>query len=216
MPSRFSALVLLTVAAAARAGEEERRSFAVSVDRKPAGANVLVIQTRDDGSVAIASQADVSVRIAVVSYKYTFRGTEVWQGDRLAQLATATNDDGKKHNVSAERTKDGLLVKADGKESLLKGDVWTTTYWKLPPEGRRGPEVTLLDADTGRPIAAKMEKVGLEKLTVLGKPLDCAHYRLTGGVQVDLWYDGSDRMVRQEMVEQGHRTVMELTQLQRD
>ena len=82
---------------------------------------------------------------------------------------------------------------------------------------QRGPNVTLFDADTGKLINARMERVGIEKITILGKKgVDCNHYKLTGGVQVDLWYDGTDRMVRQESVEQGHRTILELSRLQRE
>jgi hypothetical protein len=39
------------------------------------------------------------------------------------------------------------------------------------------------------------------------------HYKLTGKVNVDLWYDGSDRLVRQEWVESGHKTVLELVRV---
>lgn len=207
---------LLAVAATARAGGEERRVFSVTVDRKPAGSNQIVIQSRDDGTTVITSQADVAVRIAIVNYRYSFRGTEVWKDGKLVKLSTTTNDDGKKHAVSAEANKDGLALTADGKESQIKGEPWLTTYWQLPPEARRGPNATLLDADTGKLIAAKMEKVGVEKIVLLGKTAECVHYRLSGGVQVDLWYDGADRIVRQEMVEDGHRTIVELSRFQRD
>jgi hypothetical protein len=216
MPYRFALFTWLVIIAAAQAGGEERRIFSVTVDRRQGGTNQIVIQTRDDGSTVVNSQADVTVRIALVTYRYSFRGTEVYKEGKLAQLSSTTNDDGKKHSVSGEANKDGLALTADGANVQVKGEPWLTTYWQLPPEGKRGPNVTLLDADTGKLIAAKMEKIGVEKISVLGKGTDCVHYRLTGGVQVDLWYDGADRMVRQEMVEDGHRTIMELSRFQRD
>lgn len=214
MSVRLSVLCLLTLATLARG--EERRTFAVSVDKKPAGSHEVVIRTADDGAVTVTSQADVTVKVAVLRFKYTFRGTEVWKGGRLRELATTADDNGKRHAVSAVADGDGLAVRADGRDFRVTGGPWPTTYWRLPPEKQRGPEVTLLDADTGKPIAAKLEKVGVEKVAVLGKPFDATHYRLSGGVQVDLWFDGDDRLVRQEFVEQGHRTVLELTRLQRE
>jgi hypothetical protein len=213
---RLSLLGAFAAASVLQAGEEERRTFSVSVDGKPAGAHFLIIQINDDKSVVVTAQADVSVRVAVITYKYSFRGSETWKDGKLQQLSTSTNDNGKKHTVTAEATKDGLAVKADGREVQIRGEPWLTTYWKLPAENQRGPEVGLLDADTGKLINAKLEKVGLEKATALGKPVECVHWKLTGGVAVDLWYDGSDRLIRLESVEDGHRTVLELSRLQRE
>lgn len=213
---RISLFCLLVVSSLTQAGEQEFRVFSVRVDNKPSGTHQIVIQKRDDGSLSVSSQADVTVRIAIITYRYSFRGAEIWKDGRLQQLSSTTNDNGKKHAVSLEATKDGLALKANGKESLVKGEPWLTTYWKLPPETQRGPAVTLLDADTGKLINAKMEKVGVEKISVVGKLVECVHYKLTGGVQVDLWYDGADRMVRQESIEEGHRTILELTRLQRE
>ena len=214
--SRLSLLMLLAVGSAARAGDEERRTFAVFVDRKPVGTSQMVIQSRDDGTLTVVSQADVTVKIAIITYKFSFRGTEIWKERKLQQLTTNTNDNGKRHAVSAEGNAEGMAVRADGKEFQVKGEPWFTSYWKLPPENQRGPNVALFDIDTGKLINAKMEKVGVEKISILGKPVECAHYKLTGGVQVDVWYDGTDRLVRQESIEEGHRTILELTRLQRE
>ena len=141
---------------------------------------------------------------------------DIWWPRSCQQFTTSTNDNGKKHNVSGEATKDGFAVKANGKDVQVRGDAWLTTYWKLPPEKQRGGNMTLIDADTGKLINAKLEKVGVKKINLLGKPVECAHWKLTGGTQVDLWYDGSDRLVRHESIEDGHRTILELSRLQRE
>jgi hypothetical protein len=188
----------------------------VTVEKKPAGSHEIVIQTLDDNSVVVTARAEIKAPVALITYTYSFRSSEFWKHGRLQQLSTSTNDNGKKHTVSAEATKEGLAVNADGRETLLRGEPWVTTYWKLPPENRRGPNVGLLDADTGKTINARLEKVGVEKIAVLGKTVDCVHWKLTGGAVVDLWYDGSNRLIRQESLEDEHRTVLELAKLQRE
>ncbi len=213
---RLSLLGLLLAVVRVCAAEEERRVFSVSVDGRSAGSHQIVIQTKDDKSVTVTAQANVTVRVALITYKYTFRGSETWKEGKLRQLSTTTNDNGKRHSVSAEATKDGLAVKADGRDVQIRGAPWITTYWRLPPENQRGPNVGLLDADTGKFINAKLEKVGIEKIAIAGKAVECVHWKLTGGVVVDLWFDGADRMIRQESVEDGHRTVLELTRLERE
>ena len=41
------------------------------------------------------------------------------------------------------------------------------------------------------------------------------NYRLTHNVPYELWYDGQDRLVREEWVSTGHRSVLELTRVSR-
>lgn len=216
MKFRVCCLFLLLGASLAQAGGEERRIFAISVDRRPAGANQITIQNRDDGSQVVTCQADVAVKILLISYRYNFKDTETWKDGRLVQMSSATNDDGKRHSVNLEANAEGYAMKVNGRDYQVKGEPWLTTYWKLPPEKQRGANIVLLDADTGKLINAKFEKIGLEKISLMGKPTDCLHYKLSGGVQVDLWYDGDDRLVRQELIEQGHRTVLELSRLDRE
>jgi hypothetical protein len=216
MIARSSILVLLVSAAIAQAGDEERRTYSVAVDKKPAGSHQIVIQTRDDGTQVVNCQADVTVRVFLITFRYSFRSTETYKNGQLVQMSSNTNDDGKKHSVSIEANDQGLAMKADGKDILLKGNYWTTTYWKLPPEKQRGPNIAILDADTGKVTNAKFDKVGAEKLTIAGQAIDCTHYRLSGNVKADLWFDGNERMVRQDSVEDGHRTVLELTGSQRN
>jgi hypothetical protein len=52
-------------------------------------------------------------------------------------------------------------------------------------------------------------------MPVAGQVQNVNHYRLSGKVAVDVWYDGSERLVRQEWVEEGHRTVLELARVRR-
>jgi Family of unknown function (DUF6134) len=216
MRFQIAIIVVLHGALFVHAGGEERRTFSVTVDKKPAGSNELVIQVRDDGAEVVTSQADVTVKAFLFTYKYTYHGVETWKDNRLLRLATTTNDDGKRHAVVAEAIHDGLAVKADGKEMSVMGPVWPTSYWKLPSEKNRGPGILLIDADTGKLINARIEKVGVEKRTVIDQTVELNHYRLTDGVKADLWYDNADRLTHQESIEDGHLTVLELTRLQRN
>jgi hypothetical protein len=60
-------------------------------------------------------------------------------------------------------------------------------------------------------MTATIKYVATEKLKIGGKEATLNHYQLSGGVKMDLWFDGSERLVRQEWVEQGHKTIVELT-----
>jgi hypothetical protein len=71
----------------------------------------------------------------------------------------------------------------------------------------------LLDSDKGLKLRGEVQYVGKEMMTVAGNRQSCTHYRVSGEVQVELWYDKSQRLVRQEGVDSGHKTLLELTRL---
>jgi hypothetical protein len=210
----FAALSAIAQAPAT-AQESEVRSFTVSIDGKKAGTYTLTVAPRSDGTILVTEQAEVRISYLVYNYSYAFRGQELWRGNALQQMNTASNDDGKRYTLSAIAFNDGLHVTVNGQQHIARADAWPTTYWHLPPAERRNGPIILLDADTGRDLSARMQPVGANRINVGGQPQDCVHYRLTGQVTVDVWYDSQDRLVRQDSVEDGHRTVLELVGLRR-
>jgi hypothetical protein len=200
-------LLVLLLGIGQAAAETEVRDFKVMVDDKDAGAYHMTL-TEKDGVVTMTGAARVKVSYVVVSYKYDYAGTETWKDGRLQAFRSSCNDDGKKHEVSAYIDGKDLRVKADGKDSKTSVDTWLTSYWHLPDATLRKGGLSLMDADTGKLMTGKLGYIGKETMTVGGKEQVCFHYRLTGDVSVELWYDGSDRLVRQEWKEDGHKTVL--------
>jgi hypothetical protein len=195
--------------------ESETRRFRILVDGKPAGEYHMVIDRADDGSLTMSGEADVRVRYWIVHYNYSYRGSETWKDGRLLRLESTANDDGKSSTTHAVAQESGLRVRAGGADSVASRDAWTSTYWCLPRPALRDGDVRILDADTGREIRGTIRPLGWDRIRAGTQTQNCAHYRVRGGVQVELWYDARERLVRQESVEDGHRTVLELTALER-
>jgi hypothetical protein len=210
----LGAIWLAAVPLPARAADTEQRVFTVLVDGKPAGEYRVTIRI-DDGTATMTGNAAVHVRHALGQYRYTYQGTEVWKGGRLQRLDAASDDDGKACAVRATAEADGLRVAANGRAQTVRPDAWPTTYWQLPPAERRDQPLTLLDVDTGKPLTARLSALGPVRLTVAGQPLEATRYRVTGQAQAELWYDAQGRLVRQETVEDGHKTVLELREVLR-
>ena len=195
----------------ARAGAVEGRTFRVLVDQKPAGSYHMTISSQDDGTYVVTGQADIRVTVLrITAYHYSYNGTEVWKDGRLIRLNSTTDDDGQRFAVSAVAEGEGLRVRVNGQERLAPGEVWTTSCWRLPAAKFRNAALVLLDADTARELHGNLMYVGTDRVNVAGQAQDCAHYRVTGDTQLELWFDGGERLVRQESVEQGHRTVLEM------
>jgi len=198
--------------------KSQTRTFQVAIDGKPAGTYQMDIRTHEDGTQTMIGNASVATKYLVFSYSYSYAGTEKWQNDRLLDLSSSSNDDGKKFEVHAgPHPQNGWLsVRVNNAESQVRPDVWTTTYWRLASPAFRGKSVPLLDADTGKYMEGTLQYLGIQSIDVLGQTLECAHYHLTGGggaLNVHLWYDGTERLVREESVENRHRYTLTLTAL---
>jgi hypothetical protein len=201
----------------ARAENTEVRDFQVQVDGKPVGQNRLTIVDRDDGLTVVTNKADVTVKI-LITYTYSYLATETYQGYQLLQLTGECNDNFTKYTVQAalENTRQSIRVRVNNTEKSVPAAVWSTSYWKLPESKYHNQNLAMLDADRGEVINGQLQYIGTEDRAVAGQQQKCYHFRTAGGsYPIDLWYDVHHRLVRQEFVERGHRTVIELAQVQR-
>jgi hypothetical protein len=215
--------------------ELETREFKVSVDGKQRGKCTMQIRRREDGSDKMTIDSGLSYNFVVYEYRYHSAGTEVWKNDRLVELENTADFNGTKYVLKANSGANGIRATVNGKKSQLDSDIWVTSYWRLPerlaqndPASGKGiipasgtrsagkkpaQTVSLLDSDKGQHLRGQMTFVGEETITVAGKRKSCAHYRISGGVTVELWYDSTRRLVRQEGVDDGHKSLMEVTRI---
>ncbi len=211
-----SLAILAVTGADSRAGDIETRDFAVLVSGKPAGEVHMTIHKQDNGSIQMRCDTDIKVPVPLIgTYKYVYRGLEVWKDRRLVRLDSNTDDNGSRFMLSASAEADGLHLKVNNLERTVKQDVWLTSYWCLPDPKLRGQTLPIIDADTGKDLSGKLTFIANEKRRVAGQETTLNHYKLTGTANVELWYDGNERLVRQEWVEQGHKTVIELLRVRR-
>jgi len=209
-------LLILGMSQTAHADEAEFRQFNITIDGRHAGRYRLTIESKKNQGLIVDAEAKVVLNYLIYRYTYSFHGQEYWQGGRLARLQSESNDNGKRFRVDAVSQDDKLRVTVNGKTDNYRADVWTTTYWQLPDKRYRNQGIPLLDADTGRYLQGRLEFVDRENIMVAGTLQPCAHYSVSApGIEVEAWYDGQERLVRQTAMEDGHRTVMTLSALER-
>lgn len=193
--------------------ETETRRFEVLIDGKHAGSYVMTFHTQPGGLCTVNHHANVRVTSYLVyTYTYSFTGSEVWRNRELMQWSGAANDNGKRFNIIAQRDDKGFRAKINGAERLLRPGFLLTTYC-FPPAGQpHSQKQTLVDADTGKELQGVLDYVGAEERTVAGQQEKCGHYRIRGDVQVDVWFDSQGRLAYQESLEDGHRSILRLSQ----
>jgi hypothetical protein len=211
--SLLCALAVLFSAASVRAADSETREFVVKVDGKPAGYANMTIQRQDDGTTTVSCDTNVRVKVLIKTYNYTCRTQEMWKDSRLQQLTSQCNDDGKQFQVSAIAQADGIHVRVNGREHVAKAEAWVSSYWTLPDAKLREGAIPVIDADNGRDMQGRLQFIGAAQITVAGQPQNVQHYRFNGPNRIELYYDAAQRLVRQDWVEDGHPTTLELARI---
>ena len=125
-------------------------------------------------------------------------------------------DGGRRLSLSATRTDGGFSIAKDNRKPVAGPDVQlTTNYWREPIPDAEGRPLTVLDADNGKLYELKLERIGKEELTIAGQRVLVTGYRLTGKLDVELWFDAQGILARQIGVEDGHPTEVHLASIQR-
>ena len=200
-------------AAAQAAVAAQIRDFAVLVDGKRSGTYRMAVYQYANGGVIMQGQADVRVRYLIFDYSYTYRGRETWHNQQLVGLESQSDDGGQRNQVSAAPDGKALRVVVNGQTRPRSLQVWTSSFWRLPQGSAAEIGVRMLDVDNGNEVAAMLRFVEPARFTLGPDTRNCRHYRLSGGSEAELWYDDEQLLVRQETVEEGHKTVLALTRI---
>lgn len=208
-------LLILGVPAAHAADPAETRDFLVLIDGKQAGSYQLSV-TPNGGKTLVAESARVRIRFGLYTYTYKFDGSEVWDGAHLERLEATSVEGSKRTVVAAVMQGDRATITVNGRGRQDLACPWSTTHWRLPPPGLLDRPLAILDVDTGKRVEGRLHLIETVRLQLAGQVRTCKHYRVTGGDQAEVWYDDTDRLVRQQTVEDGHRTELRLTGLRQN
>jgi hypothetical protein len=191
---------------------EETREFEIFVDGTSSGTSTISIREYPEGRMVASTVAKVKVPTLVYTYVYQFDGAEEWNSDRFLNIQSRTVDGLSKFALRADADKTGTSVRVkDGKPSRSGLVAMTTNYWRLPAKDFEQGSVAVLDAGTGKTYRIQLQRVGTEEYSFRGKTLTCQHYKGTGEQEVDLWFDGTGRLVRQSGIEDGYKTELRLS-----
>jgi len=150
---------------------------------------------------------DIAVSLAFIPlFAYRHRNREIWRDGQLLALDSETDDDGERYTVSARAEGGVLRVTGSGGDFEAPADILPTSYWNP----RTVEQTRLLDSQHGRLLAVQSRLLGEERLD----GGDAARrYRLSGDLDLDLWYSAAGEwlktafMVRGAAVSYARRSV---------
>ncbi len=134
---------------------------------------------REEGdALSVQVETDVPVKlplIGVTVFRFEHDSQEIWRDGKLSALKSKTNDDGEAHQVD--------LARAEG----FPASLWNDAILE---------QTMLLNTVDGRSMATSVVNLGPETVRTGGKEVPAHHYRLSGGLERDLWYDASGMLVK--------------------
>lgn len=123
-------------------------------------------------------------------YTHSHLATEVWQNGRLISMKATTDDNGERLVLSVRVLKNALLIDSSEGREKVPGTTLPASFWSAAMLNSE----TLFSTLRGGILPIEVEYIGDEVIEVKGEPRLTKHYRLTGGVERDLWFDSSDNM----------------------
>lgn len=181
--------------------------FVVNRDGSPIGTHRLTFHSEpgpDGGRLIVDIAIDIKVTAAFVTlYRYTFKGRETWQGDKLIAMETATDDDGTKKAVHVRATAAGLQVDSKvgstAAHYVAPPDTLPDSYWRLDTVKHRH----FIDNEDGKLVDLVSTPTGHRTILVGGRPVDVATYNVTGEIEGEIGYAADGQWVHLRLSSHG-------------
>lgn len=202
------AMFMMTLAtptpAVERTASVARWDFDVYLNDKMVGKHYFEV-TDVAGTKRVQSEADFKYKVLFISaYRYEHTSSEQWANDCLLGFEAKTNANGKRSEVSGQKTGAGFTVNKGENPVQLPECIMSFAYWNPEFLG----QTQLLNPQTGDYVEVSVEHVAEELLEVRGQPVPAKRFRLTAyEVDLTLWYSADDQWLALESVAKGGHII---------
>ncbi len=160
------------------------------------GFHAVKVEDTGDGGVRVDTRIEMQVKFGPIPvFRYEHVSTETWRDGVLQSVESRTDNNGKAESLTARREGDVLLIDGTRYKGEGPGDAIPSSYWNKAIVSTK----TLLDTQNGRLIDVQIENLG-ETPSPTGAPAE--QHKLTGTVDLNLWYQG-ERWVGADFVVRG-------------
>lgn len=167
------------------------------------GFHAVDVETTPDGAVRVETRIEMQVKFGPIPvFTYDHVATEIWRDGKLESVESRTDNNGKNETLVATREGDALVVNGTRYSGPAPGDAIPSSYWNKAIVSTR----TLLDTQNGRLIDVTVANLG-QTPTPTGDTAE--QHRVTGSVDLNLWYDGP-RWVGADFVVRGQELTYRL------
>ncbi|MEQ9258021.1 MAG: DUF6134 family protein [Roseovarius sp.] len=122
-------------------------------------------------ALTVNVNTDIMVKVPIIrttAYSFKHQSVESWQNGKLTSVRSATNDDGTPHQL------------ATGGNGVLPASLWNDDILRA---GK------LLNTIDGHLMQIRVSDMGTEQVATKRGTVAAHHYRISGDLNRDLWYD---------------------------
>ena len=144
----------------------------------------------------VDAKAEVKL-LGITVFRFSHKGSESWQAGHLESLATTTDDDGERHQVTLRRSADGQLeVTSEGAVTQVAGDSVPSSLWHRDLLLQR-PRDELLHTIHGGLLPMTVTDLGSREMELRGQSITVQGYEVDAKPDFYrvLWYDEEGLLV---------------------
>jgi len=134
--------------------------------------------TGSANALSVQVTTDIVVKVPIIrttAYSFKHNSVEKWSGNKLVKVSSETNDDGTPHQLST------------GGNGVLPASLWNIDAMH---NGK------LLNTIDGTIMPVRVSDLGPEAVTVKSGQINARHFRLSKGLNRDLWFDNEGNLAR--------------------
>ena len=183
-------------------------NFSVLLDGSKIGYHTYRV-TETNGAKEVESEAKFDVKFLFINaFRYRHNFTETWVNDCLIDIEASTNANGKRFEVSGERTDIGFVVRADKESDSIENElpqcVMTFAYWNPDFLQQR----RLLNPQSGEYLDVMVEELESQPIEVRGEQVQARVFSVKAKkMQLTLWYSEDNEWLALESLAKGGRTI---------
>ena len=149
--------------------------------------------SRKNDALAVDIDFKLTIKALYITfYKMTYRSDSLWKNDELVALDARTDQNGEVTTVKAKAESGKLEVDGpNGKASAPLG-IYPTDHWNAGVID----STRLVNTINGHINHVRLVRQGEDKVETERGPIEATHYKYTGEIQNDVWYDAEGRWVQ--------------------
>ncbi len=222
----FTAVAMLLAGQSAFAADEapypQTVTFIASRSGQAIGTHILTF-SGNGSQRTVATAIDLSVKIiGITAYRYSHRSQETWSGGQLQSLTSQTDDNGKRFALRIARAGDQLAIERGKTAPLVQSAVMDqgiskdqaiketapsslmpTSHWNL----RQTMQSVVINSQTGVQANISVANLGRESIQTTSRTIEATHYRYSGDMRLDQWFDDKGRWVKAIFVAPDSSTI---------
>jgi len=169
--------------------------FTVLRDGSSIGTQSYTIDTNGtDTQVKVST--DIRVKVLFVTlYKFIHESKEVWSNGHLVSLKSTTDDDGTPKSLKATAKNGKIMLNStinkQNRRQFASAAAIPASLWNPAIVN----QATIINTIDGKIMEIKVDDLGIEQVDAKGTKVSARHYKITGELTRDVWYNSQGDLV---------------------